>query len=594
MLADGKAVVLESRATDHVVRPLARRLGVLRIVTRRLEFRDGRATGRVLPAELMDLAAASGPAALLVDDPADPEHRAGSLSVRRALAGRRLLVCGASGFLGKVWLAKVLHDLPEIGEVTLLLRRRGAVGAAERFRELLETSPVFDPLRAFPSDGLARVGERVRVVEGDVARRDLGLDPERRAELAASTDVVISFAGHTDFNPDLRDALAANVEAPLHLLDFVRECRDAALLHVSTCFVAGAREGRVPERSSPFRTPLGQPFDPERERRGLHETVEAFARRARSTSARPRPFRRALIGAGMRRARELGWPNIYTFTKALGEALLVTRGAGVPVAVVRPSIVETSTEFPRRGWAEGANTSAPLSHLLSGPLRHLPVNERKRLDVIPVDAVARGTTLVAAALALRRHDPVYQLATSATNPLDLRRAVELTALAHRRHHRQVRRLKHRLLARLETIPVSRERYRRLSVPSQLRVVRALNRVAAAALGGRRPLARLERALRRVRDLIDLFEPFLLDNEPIFEADRVELLAAALPVEERAAFGYDVAGIDWYDYWVDVHIPALRRWSYPLLEGRRERPDAGDVRLAAHPEPSAAAASSGGA
>jgi hypothetical protein len=71
----------------------------------------------------------------------------------------------------------------------------------------------------------------------------------------------------------------------------------------------------------------------------------------------------------------------------------------------------------------------------------------------------------------------------------------------------------------------------------------------------------------VHDLIDLYEPFLLDNEPVFEADRIELLAAALPDEEREAFGYDVAGIDWYTYWVDVHIPALRHWSYPLLEGR---------------------------
>jgi long-chain acyl-CoA synthetase len=88
---------------------------------------------------------------------------------------------------------------------------------------------------------------------------------------------------------------------------------------------------------------------------------------------------------------------------------------------------------------------------------------------------------------------------------------------------------------------------------------------------------LERTLRRVHDLIDLYEPFLLDNEPVFEADRIELLNAALPEEEMERFGYDVAGIDWYHYWVDVHIPALRHWSYPLLEGRR-----GAAEVAAQP------------
>jgi len=592
--SDGRSVVLESDALDHVLRPLARRLGVSRIAARRLEFRSGRATGRVLPdVEEIDLQPERRPPdAILVDDPSDPELRAGSLSVRAALAGKRILVAGASGFLGKVWLAKLLHDLPDIGRVTLLLRRRGETSAAERFRELLETSPVFDPLRIRAADDLARFLGPVRVVEGDVARRDLGLDPRTRAELAAATDLVISFAGQTDFNPDLRDALAVNVEATLHLLDFVRECPDAGFLHVSTCFVAGDREGRVPERLDPYRTPRGLPFDPEAERRELHETVETFARRARAGPARPQPFRRALIAAGVRRAREHGWPNIYTFTKALGEALLVTRASGLPVAVVRPSIVETSVEFPRSGWAEGANTSAPLSHLLSTPFRHLPVNERKRLDVIPVDAVARGTTLVAAALAVRRHDAVTQLATSATNPLDLRRAVELTALAHRRHYHELREFRHRFLARLETVPVSRERYRRVSVPSQLRIVRAVNRIAAAAFRGRRPFGRIERALRRVHELIDLYEPFLLDNEPAFEADHVELLAAALPDEEQAAFGYDVRSLDWYQYWVHVHIPALRRWSYPLLETRRKRQVVSRPTPAVA-EPSALGASAGG-
>ena len=594
-VAEGKPVVLESRALDHVARPLARRLEVTRIVARCLEFRDGRATGRLLPTPVsIDLAPASASPALLVEDPRDPDLRSGSLSVRRAFAGKRVLVAGASGFLGKVWLAKLLHDLPEMEGLTLLLRRRGDASAADRFRELLATSPVFDPLRTSPSDDLTRVARLVRVVEGDVALRDLGLEARTRAELVATTDLLVSFAGHTDFNPDLRDALAVNVDATLHLLDFVRECPDAAFLHISTCFVAGAREGRVPERLTPFETPLGTPFDPEAERRNLHELIESSARRARASSG-PRPFRRALIAAGIRRAREIGWPNIYTFTKALGEALLVTRGAGLPITVVRPSIVETSVEFPRRGWAEGANTSAPLSHLLASPFRHLPVNERKRLDVIPVDAVARGTTLAAAALLMRRHDPVYQLATSAKNPLDLRRAVELTALAHRRHFRQVRAFKHRLLARLEAVPVSRERYRRLSVPSQLRIVRAINRASAALFGGRRPLGRLERALRRVHDLIDLYTPFLLDNEPVFEADRVELLAAALPEAEREAFGYDVASLDWYDYWVHVHTPALRRWSFPLLERRMDAAPAFAERpLAAAVEPSVVGAGPGGA
>ena len=42
-------------------------------------------------------------------------------------------------------------------------------------------------------------------------------------------------------------------------------------------------------------------------------------------------------------ALELGWPNTYTLTKSLAESLIYKYGAGLPIAVVRPAIVETST-----------------------------------------------------------------------------------------------------------------------------------------------------------------------------------------------------------------------------------------------------------
>jgi hypothetical protein len=82
-----------------------------------------------------------------------------------------------------------------------------------------------------------------------------------------------------------------------------------------------------------------------------------------------------------------------------------------------------------------------------------------------------------------------------------------------------------------------------------------------------PLVKTERNLEKVGKLIQLFEPFILLNEHDFVADNIEKLAYALVPEERADFGYDTRSIDWWDYWVNVHIPALRKWTYPLIEGR---------------------------
>jgi long-chain acyl-CoA synthetase len=275
----------------------------------------------------------------------------------------------------------------------------------------------------------------------------------------------------------------------------------------------------------------------------------------------------------MRRAQHLGWPNIYTFTKSLGESVLARHGRDLPLSIVRPSIVESSERSPFTGWNEGINTSGPLSYLLGTNFRQLPTNERKCLDVIPVDMVSRGMTLIAAALIARGHAPIYQLATSAINPVNMARSIELTGLAHRKHYRTQQGIEHWLKVKFETIPVSKQRYERLSIPMQKAVVSRINRVAATLHMKKAPLARQERDLLRAEKLIELYEPFILHNEQIFECENARLLSALLSPEERSLFAFNPEAIDWWDYWINIHIPALRRWCYPLMEGRPLEPRA---------------------
>ena len=631
-------VVLVSQGLDHVMRPLAKYLGVSRLVSNRLEFRDGFATGRLLSPVIRprsplawafergsdgsvkadrllrnlgltgrseELSKAilpanrpepSNPRALVVFD---GTTQSGPLSVRRTLAGRNILLIGVTGFIGKVWLAQLLSEVPQIGKIYLLIRRQRTTTAQRRFEKLFEESPVFDQLQEQLGDQFSDfVAERVEVVEGDVSQPGLGMTTEMRKRLEKTLDVVVNSSGLTDFNPDLREALASNVTPVVHLTEFLRASDHAGLLHLSTCYVVGARDGRVTEEVDPNYTPIGAAdFDAEHEWKSLLEVVahaEARAESAEITAAlhrqalgkhrgteepsgpelenlirknRMRWLRNRLTRAGTRRARRLGWPNTYTLTKSLAESLLVRYGAGLPIAIVRPSIVETSTHQPFRGWNEGINTSAPLSYLLGTYFRQLPTNERKCLDMIPVDMVCRGMTLIAAAIVARRQKPIYQLATSASNPCDMGRSIELTGLAHRKHFKAQQSMENWMRMQFDTIPVSKSRYEKFSVPAQKAVVKGINRAASALQMKKPPLARAERDLARVEKLIELYEPFILHNEQVFESENVQLLSAALPEDERSAFGYDPSQIDWWDYWINTHVPALRRWVYPLIEGR---------------------------
>ena len=636
LVASGAEVVLVSQALDHIMRPLAQHLGVKHIVANRLEFRDGTATGRLLDpvirprgafapfrenmpdgrrapktlarhlaVSVEDLRAAIRPAERetpsierpIVDF--DRHSQSAPLSVRKAFSGKQIMIIGVTGFIGKVWLANTLLDLPEVRRIYLLIRRQKSNPADRRFRKMIEESPVFDPLfEKYGSKMSDFLREKIEIIEGDVTEPGLGLSDQTARTLGQNLDLVVNSSGLTDFNPDLRDALATNTDALVNILDFVRRSSRAALLHLSTCYVAGEQDGRVSEKLIPNYNPRGlSGFDAEQEWRSLHELIkqaEAQAESEEITSGlrmqaqskehaaknlqgaalenqirknRVRWLKTYLTEAGIRRARELGWPNTYTLTKSLAESLLAKYGAGLPIAVVRPSIVETSVAKPFPGWNEGINTSASLSYLLGTYFRQLPSNENKRLDIIPVDSVCAGMTLIAAGLMERRHDALYQLATSVTNPCDMGRSIELTSLAHRKHYRAQEGLESWLRLRFDAIPVSKTRYNRMSAPAQKAIVKSIQRIMSPLPLKKAPLVKTERSLERVEKLIELFEPFILLNEHDFIAENVEKLSYALIPEERKRFGYDTRSLDWWDYWINIHIPALRRWTYPLIEGR---------------------------
>src|SRR5579871_200243 len=636
-VAGGQRIVLVGQSLDHVLRPLAVHLGVEEFISNRLEFRDGVATGRLLDPVLRPRGPfawiASGStdgaisaerltarfgwksattAAEAIQSIARPEltlgrnvvlfdsaPRVDQLSVRQSLSGKHLMLIGVTGFIGKVWLVDLLQHVPDIKKITLLIRRNRTTTAQRRFEKIVEESPTFDQLQEIHGRGLSQfLKEKIEVVEGDVSAEGLGLDAATRERLAKSLDVAVNSAGLTDFNPDLRDALSSNVDSALHLMEFLRASERAALLHLSTCYVLGKRDGRVHEELQENYNPAGDVrFDSEQEIESLRAMISSVEERAQSKEI-AKALRRVALGkgadeskvdagelegvvrrnrlrwernrltrAGMKRAQRLGWPNTYTFTKSLGESILARRGKDLPIAVVRPSIVESSTRSPFPGWNEGINTSGPLSYLLGTNFRQLPSNEKKCLDVIPVDMVCRGMTLIAAALVQRKNARMYQLATSGINPCNMGRSIELTGLAHRKHYKTQAGIDHWLKVKFETIPVSKQRYERLSIPMQKAVVKGINRAAEKLRMKKAPLAKTERDLNRAEKLIELYEPFILHNEHVFECENARLLTAALSAEEREIFAFDPESLDWWDYWINVHIPALRRWCYPLMEGR---------------------------
>jgi long-chain acyl-CoA synthetase len=543
------------------------------------------------------------------------------LSLREIYRGRHLFILGATGFVGKVMLSMLLDRFPEIGRVYVMVRRGSGTSSEERFWNNVITSPVFDPLRQRYGDaeGMAAfVRGKVRVVDGDITEPNLGLSDEAAAAIAADIDVVVNSSGKVTFNPPLESALRTNVEGTKNVIAFVKRMKRPALIHTSTCFVAGNRSGDVWEDERlvgyfpRWREMPGTTFSVDQEIadsdriavevRAQAEDAQVVARLREQARARLREqgrdpddesvlklalarerkdwIRQELTDRGVKRAETWGWPNIYTYTKSMGDQL-VARETDIVRSIVRPAIVESSQSYPFPGWNEGFTTSAPLIYLSLKGQNVIPVSDSLILDMVPVDHIAAGIIMVAAQACVEQPKMVHQLSSGDLNPSRVSRVVTLTGLYKRQRFKDKEtgnRFLNALAAKMEVRPVSYEEYTRTSIPLFSRMAEktssALERVRPRWGGGRfadlvdRMKAKVDEVKRVTEEAhsnIDLFLPFIRDNAYVFRADNIRALRDRLPAEERASICWSPETIDWYHYFLDIHFPGLQKWVLPELD-----------------------------
>ncbi|MGB8963102.1 MAG: SDR family oxidoreductase, partial [Pseudonocardiaceae bacterium] len=344
------------------------------------------------------------------------------------LAGSHVLLTGATGFLGQATLERLLSSYPDT-HISVLIRPRGERAAADRLRALLRKN-VFRPLseRLGPEELARLVRERVTVIEGGLGS----------VALPADLDVVIHGASTVSFDAPVDEAFRTNVEGVATLYDALEG--SPHVVHISTAYVAGTRKGVVAEAALDhgvdwqleLEMALAARFDVERYsrrpevlRRALEHAGDQHAKAGpQSTAADAERLRiewvtRRLVDYGRARARSLGWPDVYTLTKALGERVAEQRWAhaGRPLSVVRPAIVESALRHPYPGWIDGFKMADPLIISFGrGALREFPGHPDSVLDVIPVDLVVNAILATAARPPVTA--PMYlHVSSGASNPL---------------------------------------------------------------------------------------------------------------------------------------------------------------------------------
>jgi long-chain acyl-CoA synthetase len=542
------------------------------------------------------------------------------LSPTEIFKGKKIFFIGGTGFVGKVTLSMLLHNFPDIGKVYATVRARDANESKIRFWTSIVTSPTFDPLREKYGDGFEDfIRSKVVPVNGDVGNEYLGLDEKEAKKIMRDTDIIINGAGNVTFNPPLESALRTNINGSNNIIKLARMMKKPRLVHVSTCFVAGKRSGPIWENEPvvgyfPRKNELvGTTFDVNREvedcarlseqaRQEADDAVQhaKFREQARnrfieegrdpddeselkSAIFRERKMwiRERTTELGSERAEYWGWTNIYTYSKSLAEQIIAAQD-DIVKTLVRPSIVESSQAYPFAGWNEGFTTTAPLILIALKGQPIIPVNKKLVLDVIPVDMVA-GVILAATMNVLADDKPplVFQASSGDSNPNDMKRIVELVGLYKRQHFKDKEtgnKLANRVAGMIETVSVEQRTYELTSAPMLNKLAKAaddlMDRATPRWGGGRigniisdlkKTTEGFKETTQTTMDAFAMFKPFMVDNEYLYRSDNVRALISVIKEREKHLLPWYPEKLDWYDYWLNVHFPGMRKWVLPTLE-----------------------------
>jgi thioester reductase-like protein len=202
--------------------------------------------------------------------------------------------------------------------------------------------PVFALVRADNDDeaaGRLPAHRRLTAVAGDIEQPGLGLAAPTRERLRREVTTVLHCAASVSFDMSLEESRSVNVEGTRRMVELARGCRRLERFsYISTAYVAG-EPGRL--------------------------------------------FREDELAVGQR------FRNPYERSKFEAELALRNEGVGLPLQILRPSIVVGDS-------ATGRTSSfnvlyGPLKAYARGKVPAIPARRSAPVDIVPVDYVADRT-----------------------------------------------------------------------------------------------------------------------------------------------------------------------------------------------------------
>lgn len=299
-------------------------------------------------------------------------------------AGKNIFITGATGFLGKALIEKLLRSAPKIGTIYILLRPKRGKGLDERLKTLMDDR-IYETVKSLRPE--LKMEKQIVPLAGDMNQLNLGLSPGDRQILLDNVNLIYHVAASVRFDDPLTDAVIMNIRGTREVCTLALESKHlAALIHVSTAFANCDR----PEANEMLYPAIS-------DWKKIIEVAEKFDKQTLN----------ALSTIYMDKM-----PNTYCFTKNIAEHVVFDMCKGkIPTKIFRPSIVISSLrDEPVKGWID--NFNGPVGILVAygkGVMRTMYAHCNYKPDYIPVDVVTKALIVCSWDISVRKNKTIPEI-----------------------------------------------------------------------------------------------------------------------------------------------------------------------------------------
>ncbi|GLV46143.1 uncharacterized protein CBL_10788 [Carabus blaptoides fortunei] len=298
------------------------------------------------------------------------------ISIPEFFTGKNIFITGATGFMGKALIEKLLRSCPAIGTIYVLVRPKKGKELQERLQQLTANA-LYDRLKVEQPN--LKFEDKIKPLAGEMTALQLGLSATDRQTIVDYVHVIYHVAASVRFDDSLKDATIMNVRGTREVCQLSLDTKNLqAHIHVSTAFANCDR----PEAGEVL-------YPPSMDWRQLIEIAENF-----------NPDELAILGEKFISPM----PNTYCFTKNVAEHVVNDMCMGrIPAKIFRPSIVvSTMNEEPVVGWIDNFNGPVGILTAYSkGIMRTIYASLKYKPDYIPVDVATKALIACTWDLALR-------------------------------------------------------------------------------------------------------------------------------------------------------------------------------------------------